>query len=293
MPKIDRVVEKPKKSSPLKPGSILSEAIPIDELDDLYLKVGIYGENRVGKTTLIATFPKPMLIVAFEPSRSGGALSIRNVPGIDMIRLRSSEKAVKLANELSRGNKYKTVALEGATSLQDVVLAELMDLPEEPAQMGWGTVAEGVYLQRAEITRETLRKFLNLPMHTVVTAKEKDHSKREEGSRTSKMMRKADSESYFAAELGGGTASWMYDTFDYIGRLCVDNETKIIKRKVKFKGEVTIKEEEVQTGKTVRRLYVTKNPNYMAGFRSAHPDKVPDYIEEPNFQKMYDVIWGV
>lgn len=292
MPKAERVEEKPRKSKPLPPGSILAEAVDLDDVEDLYLKVGIYGENRVGKTTLLAQFPKPLLVVSFEPAQAGGVQSIYGTPGIKVLRLREYIKAEKLARELEKNCPFKTIGIEGATSLQDVILKNLMNWKKEPVQLGWGTVSEGVYRERSEITREILRSFLDLPTHTVVTAKEKDHSKKEEGTRVSKMMRKADSESFFAAELGGGTASWMYDAFDYIGRLCVDKQTKNVKRKTKYKGEVTETVEEVYTGKMVRRLYITKNDNYMAGFRSSKPERVPDYIEEPTFEKMMDVIRG-
>lgn len=285
MPRITR--QKPNDQKRTETGSVLDEAIEIGDIRDVPIKMVIYGQNRTGKTTLACLFPKPLLLISFEPTKSGGAMSVKKYPGVKFLHLSSSEKAMRLVDELKGRNPFKSVVIDSATSFQDVILKEILDLPAVPEQLNWGTVSQDEYRQRSEKCRECLRPFINLECHTIITAKERDHNANKE-DRQRKILRRESLESFFAADLGGATAGWLHDACDYIGRLYLDKEVKIVKTKVKFQGKVKIKEEEVETGRTVRRLRTMYHPNYAAGFRSADPESVPEWIEAVTPQQMYD-----
>ncbi len=250
----------------------------------------IYGANRVGKTTLACQFPKPLLLISFEPNRTGGALSVRKVPGVKYVRITSSRQALQLAEELKNDRVYKTHVLDTATSYQDIILQELMNLSAVPEQLDWGTVSRDIYRERSEKTREALRPFLNLPVHTVVCAKEKDHNPPDKEK--PKILRGLQLESYLAADLGGATVGWLHDCCDYIGRLYLDKEIKVRKYKTKVAGKEVEREEEIETGKIVRRLRTMYHTNVAAGFRSCDPERVPEYIEDPTWEKIEAVIRG-
>lgn len=267
-------------------GSVLDEANPIDEVNDEWLQIVIYGGNRVGKTTLACQFPKPLLLVSMEPNRTGGAMSVRKVAGVDYLRLKEKGKIVRLAQELVTDTKYKTVVLDSVTSLQDIVLMSIMNLSEMPEQLNWGSVTRDQYRDRSEQTRECLRPFLNLSKHVVLLGKEKDHNPPDKEK--PEMLRGFTQESFIGTELGGATVGWLHDACDYICRLSIDKEVKEKTIKVGT-GTVTRAEE---TGKLIRRLRTSYHPNYAAGFRSANPDAVPEFIEEPTFDKIWKVIKG-
>jgi hypothetical protein len=95
-------------------------------------------------------------------------------------------------------------------------------------------------------------------------------------------------ESFFAADLGAGTVKWMHDACDYIARLTIEREVKIVKRVTKLAtGKTKEREEELDTGRFVRRLRTLYHPNYAAGFRSCDSAVVPEYIEAGTAQELY------
>ncbi len=258
-------------------GSVLSEAIPVDQLPEDFMRLVLYGGNRIGKTTVAVTFPKPLLLVAMEPNVTGGAMSVKKVSGVTYLRVGSTEKAIRLAEELRTGGTgFKAVVIDSATSYQDIALTELMGWQESPTMLTFGLVGEDMYRQRSEKCREMLRKFLNLPMHTVVIAKEKDHNP-PKGERSNKLTRGLTMSSFFAADLGGATANWLHDVCDCICRMYMAEET------VKTTSVIAGKEQEAEipTGRMIRRLLTQYHPNFAAGIRSCTPENVPEYIDDP------------
>ena len=75
--------------------SILSRARAVDQLPQAPSKILLYGQNRVGKTWLACEAEKPLLLLSLEPSQSGGAETVRKVPGIKMLRLGSKQQCEK------------------------------------------------------------------------------------------------------------------------------------------------------------------------------------------------------
>lgn len=334
MPQIIRQTAKPiAVKRPVAPASILSQAIPVVDLLESYIKMVIYGTNRVGKTTLAcgmidektgkeipgSGFPKPLLLIAFEPNMTGGAQSVKRINGVTYIKITHSHDAINLANELSKSNlsnwkmengvlvrikdslgrpvytglPFVTHVLDTATSYQDLILQEILNLPAVPEQLNWGMVSTDDYRQRSEKTKEALRPFLNLPVHTVILAKEKDHKPQEERN---KLLRSVQLESFFASDLGAATVSWLHDACDYIARLFLAKETvmkqykNVVGTGANKKETITSREEE--TGKIIRRLRTMYHPNYAAGFRSCNPSKVPEHIDAPTFDKIHKIIKG-
>lgn len=290
-------------------GGILGTAIPATQLKELYIKLCLYGRNRVGKTTLACQFPKPLLLISFEPSETGGAISVSQMEGVHYIRVASkplidpktkkleavagSKKALTLANELHAYNPFATVVVDTATSFQDIILQELMGLSKIPEMLSWGLVSEEQYRDRSSKTREALRPFLDLPCHVVICAQERDHNPpkgREEGS---KLTRGMQGESFMAADLGGATVKWLHDACGYIGQLYEDEKMEERVTESTINKETRVVRTMVGTGKRVRRLRTLYHPNYAAGFRSSNPDAVPEYIEGGSPREMYDKLMKV
>lgn len=291
MPKIER--QKPSdKRVRKKSGDILDQIVPVSEIGDDWVKLVLYGQNRTGKTTLAGCFPKPSLMVAFEPTKTGGSRSVRNVTGLSHIRIADSKSAIELANRLKDSpGKFKTVILDSVTSYQDIILREILDLPDVPEQLNWGMVSRDQYRERSEKTREALRPFLALECNVICNAKERDHNPPDKEKPA--ILRKEQLESFFAADLGGATVGWLHDACDYIGRLYIEKEVVTRKEKVKRLGKIVEREVSEETGKLVRRLRTMYHPNYAAGFRSESPESVPEFIEAVTPQEMYEKIMQV
>lgn len=275
-------------------GTLLSRAIDVSEITEDYLKVTIYGGNRTGKSSLACCFPKPLLLLDFEPARSCGAKSVRRYDGVKYLKIASTEDALAVARELRDEGGYVTVVIDSATAVQDVALKELMDLPDVPSMLSWGLVSEDQYRQRSEKTREVLRPFLDLACHTVVLCKEKDHNPNKGDRSQSKARQSFQQESFYASDLGGATVGWLHDSCGYICRLYVDKEVKTVTRKVKLPGnKYKEKQEEVETGRTIRRLRTMLHPNFAAGMRTERPEDVPEWIDADTPDEMYRIFMRI
>lgn len=273
------------------------------ELEDDWIKIVIYGTNRVGKTWLACDFPKPLALVACEPNKTGGARTVKAKPGVFVRVCTSREQVLRTADDLSKDSTFKTVVLDSGTSLQDLVLKEILGLETLPEQLNFGSISGDAYRQRAELTKETIRPFLNLDKHVVITVKEKDHNPPKEeriSEKTGKIqpdmrpryLRGMQQESFIAPDLGGGTTGWLLDACDYICRLYWDKEVerKLISM-LTIDGKKVPNYQVVETGRFVRALRTLYHPNYAAGFRSEHPN-VPECIEDPSYEKILRVIRG-
>lgn len=290
-PVINKQRANPGNSQPKSPpGSMLSQVVSVSELEEDFVKIVLYGQNRVGKTTLACQWPKPILLISFEPGKMGGAKSVKKIEDVRYIQVVSVERAKQLALELASDTYYKTHVIDTVTSCQDIVLQEILGLKDAPVQLNWGTVSRDQYRERSEKTREVLRPFRDLAAHTVFLAQEKDHNPPKD--ETSKLTKGLQLESFFAADLGGATVKWLHDACGYIARLYIDKERKVITTKTTLGGKPMIMTEEVETGRLVRKLRTMYHPNYAAGFRSENPKAVPECIIEPTYEKILKVIRG-
>jgi hypothetical protein len=274
---------------------MLSRATPVAELSSPHLKCLFYGVNRVGKTTLACQFPKPLLLISAEPVVGGGALSVRKIAGVELIHVTNMHDYWALLGELAEDGHYKTHVLDGATSLQELVLIDILAQRGErvPEQLDFGVISQDDYRDRASKTKEALKPLLALKANTVVLAKEKDHQPPQERN---KLLRGLQVESFFASDVGGSTAGWLHDSCDYLGRLYIARETKTVETQIEVSGAKETHSEEVETGRQVRRMLTMLQTNFAAGFRSDTPGLVPEYVEagtpEEMFKKIMMVING-
>jgi AAA domain-containing protein len=291
---------RPTNGQPSRAGSVLQEARSVSEVSTNYVKILLYGVNRCGKTHLACTFPKPLLLVSFEPSDTGGAITAKQFQGIDIIQIRTTEKASRLADELSRQSHYQTVVFDGVTSYQDIVLQEILGLSSLPEQLNFGTISGDNYRTRAERTKEGIRPWTKLPCHTVFLGKERDHNPPREdrvSEKTGKIqpdmrprfLRGMQQDSFVAADLGGATTGWLQDNCPCVGRLYFDKEMITTEQSVAGK-KIQIVEE---SGKYIRCLRIKYHPNYSAGIQSEKgDDNIPDVIENPTWEKIHAILKG-
>lgn len=292
MAKVSRQRRPKTKPKTTKRKGILSKMQPVEEMDRPPLRVCIYGPNRAGKTYLACQFEKPLALIAFEPSK-GSYQSVADIPGVEYIRLTKIEEIAELARELQEDTYYKTVVPDSATSLQDVVLCDILGMEEMPVSLSFGTVTSDQYRERSETTRELLRTFMSLPQDVIVTAKERDHNPRrydEEGNLDMRpnFVKPLEVQSYYGVDIGGAAAGWLQDSADYLFRLY--KERKILKKKIKVGTKEKIKA--VETDEYVRHLLVDYHPNFAGGCRlGSNRDKLPEegILVEPTFQKLQDI----
>lgn len=282
-------------------GSILDRAVDVSTVGGGHKKVCLYGGNGRGKTSLMCQFPKPLLLVSFEPNRSGGANSVVNVPGVKVLRygtqaevdrgdaeFTSVRQAVEMAEYLRDNDAggYATVGVDGGSSLQRRVLEELMreqgkHLPESAT---FGTVPDGMYPIRSDRTKAALVPFLDIPCHVVVTAKEKDHNPPKEYNEKGKLVvdmrpkqvRGMSAGSWFAPELSGSNVSWLIDACGYTFRMYSAPEVTRVPNPLNPNdpNDVT----EVPTGRYEIRVFLKQHDNYAGRGQFPDPTKVPESV---------------
>lgn len=258
------------------------------------MSVLLYGRNRIGKTTLACQFPKPLVLLSLEPSKTGGAKSIRKVPGVEGEVVHDSATLMGYAQDLTNEKHgFKTVVLDSVSSLEKIVLMEIMgwDEPVEQLRVGKSSpVQTEHYTDRSERMKKLLRPFLNLNMNVVILANEKDHNPpkddKETGRRNS-FSRGMQDNSFFAADTGAGMARWLMDSSDYIVQMTMDSEKKV--EMIELVAGQAPQRIETETGRLVRRLRLGYHPNYAAGVRADFdPTKpLPDFIDGNTPAELY------
>jgi hypothetical protein len=312
------VKQKPKAQPPAAPmadlGGCLGTIMEVRSLKPAFQKVCIYGRNRLGKSTLAAMWPKPMLVLASEPAEHGGVGSIINMEGVNVAVISvkpqidprtgnpesvfGTAKALSIVAELNAITQqqgrcpFATVVMDTVTSMQDIALTEIMGLPEIPTMLGWGLVSDDQYRMRAEKIREIMRKVKDLRTHTIFIAQEKDHNP-PKGRDVNRILKPRQEESFFGASLGGAAAGWLHDTCDYVGQLYQDAEMREEISRVQIGDQVQEERVQLPTGRIVRRFRTVYSPNYAGGMRAPNPGVVPLWIEAETPKEMYEEIQTV
>lgn len=132
----------------------------------------VYGEAGVGKTTFASTAPRPILWLESE----GGTASIADKEGIDIARVTGLETYREALQFLTANpDQYKTVVLDSFTETQAAILKEIMDnVVRADANRDIFTPQFGEWGRLTGVMREIARGFRDLPMHTVITALQRE-----------------------------------------------------------------------------------------------------------------------
>jgi hypothetical protein len=274
MPKITQQ----RKQQP-KPAALSSDVVnrvkPLKEVS-VGTRFSVYGRGKTGKTRLGCTFPKPLLLIGTEE----GTRSVAGVKGVDFVMLKHSEELEPLVGLVA--SKYKSVVIDNASGLQDLVLKEVLGLADVPVQKSWGIARQQDWGTCAMQMKERLRPVLNLyesGKHVVVIAHERSFT--DEG----------DSDLIFptvGSALTPSVTGWLNGAVDYICQTFIREQTKTVTRTIGTK-ESTMQQ---KTGKKEFCLRVGPHPVYMTGFRLSPGTELPDSIVDPSYNKLVKLING-
>lgn len=299
--------------------SVLASGVAAADLGDGKINVACYGRNGSGKTTFACQGKKPLALISVEPAPTGGARSIKHIPGITVYqvaaraltdingnveRIKGSEKVLAIVESLKQAfasgqRPFETVVIDGVTSWNDIILAEIMglDYNQMPAVLGLGKVSSDQYIERSERLIRYLRPLMDLPCDVTVLAQEKDHNPPKDTTTTrsgkeytrpsqSRLMFEAhpmaQEGSFFSLGVSDTQAKWIQDACDFVMQLYDDDEYREERTPdVVINGQVHPGQiQSIPTGRRVKRLRCTYHPNYAARFREDYKN-VPEYIEAP------------
>ena len=130
-----------------------------DELKQNGVKVLCYGEAGIGKTSLCATAPSPIIL-----SAESGLLSLAwtRLPYIEINTIEQLTEACKWAYNSTEAQQYQTICLDSLSEIADVVLSNAKAQVKDARQ---------AYGELLEQMMTTVRAFRDLPgKHVFMTA---------------------------------------------------------------------------------------------------------------------------
>lgn len=245
------------------------------------MKVCLYGRGKTGKTTLACSFPKPLLIVGTED----GTKSVRSVKNCFFHLLENSSQVDQLVPIIKE--EYKTIVLDTAGGLQDMILKEILGLDDVPIEKSWGIAGREQWQICGAQTKERLRSLLNLAnshtgINVVVIAHERNFN--DEGSGSELLTPTV------GAALTPSVTGWLNGACDYICQTFIREQTVKKNMKVGNKEGAQLTQ---RTGKAEYCLRVGPHPIYMTGFRRVRRgEMMPELIVDPSYEKIMEVIEG-
>ncbi len=119
----------------------------------------VYGESGIGKTTLLATAPSPLII-----SIEGGLLTLadKDIPVAEVHSFKEIDDIHTWLQKSKEAAKYKTICTDSMSEEAELILAEEMQKTKDGRQ---------AYGAMADLMAYSIRGFRDLPKHTVFTAK--------------------------------------------------------------------------------------------------------------------------
>lgn len=286
MPKIEKQGQTAK-TSPKKGGGVLSRIAPMGFNDDEGIKINLYGRSGTGKTTLWSTFPgKILAVITSGGARPGELRSVdtaANRKKIDQVVIKDSSE-IREVIEYVRENAdvYKTVVLDHATGLQDMVLKEILEIDELPAQKSWGMAKREEYAQCGQQVKEMLRAFLSLKQNVVIIAQERDFKKEDMDDMILPTI---------ASNLMPSITGWLNPAVDYIAQTYIRQRSREVVQKVNGKE---IKKRVTVEGKVDFCLRIGPDPVFTIKFRMPKGDSNQDVgvIVDPSYDKIMKIIKG-
>lgn len=264
------------KATPIDPRQIddpIARITSVQKIDSGGIKLSLYGRAKTGKTRLISSFPKPVLIIGSED----GTRSIRNVERVDFVQVFRSSEVGKLLEHAKRKG-YQTVAIDTATSLQAIILAEILGIEELPTQKHWGLATRDQYGQCALQTKTILHEVMKLRCNVVITAHERNFSDDVEVSPELLTPN-------IGSALSPSVANWLNGECEYVAQTFIRS---LVTREEIEPGIVN----ETVTNKGEYCLRVGPHPVYNTGFRVPVGVLLPDVITNPTYDKINALVSG-
>jgi len=234
------------------------------------LKVVVYGKSGTGKTTFSGTFPKPLLHIVCSSIGVNESIPLSKLDKVFDLELDKSQELIQVPDVVMK-NGFKTVVLDHVTGLQDLVLKEIVDLPE--SQRTWGTVTQSQYGQMTIQMKEILRHLLMLPVNVVVIGQERETVVDEVTGLLTP---------YVTIAVTPSLGSWLNAAADFILHTYIREQTVRVKTKV---GSNTI-ELEKPTESYVFSAHIGPNPVFVTKVRTSEIKSLPASIDNPSYESL-------
>ena len=256
-------------------GDMLSSLgiLPVSESETL-MKCLFYGKSGTGKTTLAATFPRPILYLQCDKQ---GTTSIRRQKDVFFKQFETFEEfeEIYLALEDDRGAFFKTVVLDTVTSWQELVMGNVNTGTNELiSQQTWGKCSNKM--------KTYLMNLLDLPVNVIILAQERVPKEEDSNNGDVDMV------------------------LPEVGPYTMPSVTKILNAAVSIIGQTYIRASWIKSTQGLNKrklqaeycLRIGPHVRYVTKVRrdslSAKGDSeaAPEYIINPTYEKLMEVVMG-
>jgi len=233
-----------------------------------YLKMCLYGRNKVGKTVFACSSDLKTLIIDCNEK---GFASVRKQTNVDVYELSRWEDLDPIYWYLRGGkHEYKVIVIDTITMLASVGMKWVLkddadrDMTKDPL-----TPDRRSYLKLGEMLKDAIIKFRNLPYHIIFNAQEKTSTDDDEEGNTLIETH---------PELSPSPRSVLLSSTNVIGRIYVretEKEVKGVTRKI-----------------MERRMLLGTFPKYVSGNRFEELKQIEIIPKTNALQGFLDRIYG-
>lgn len=248
--------------------SVLAQIKPVSSLG-LVLAALFYGKAGTGKTTIAASFPKPLLHLDI---REKGTDSISDLEEVDTLSIESWDAFEQVYWYLkSKENRYKTVVIDAVSQLQDFALQAALSENGKDESAAVSKRDFGVAAGRLKTWIVNYRDLVDQGINVVFLAHDRstDTDEGEDG-----------------------------ELMPSIGPRMMPSVASVLTASVKIIGNTFIKEsiEKLSVGKVKRTvtycMRVGPHAYYMTKVRQPKGSFTPDVIENPGYNILVSLMKG-
>ncbi len=257
---------KPKQKKRSVKKSILDKVQPIEQLPDVITAV-FYGRSGTGKTTLLGTFPKPLLVLDISEK---GTDSIASVKGVNVLHVETWDDIESLYWEVKEDpSLFKTIGIDALHSMQTLAITEAKRRnnikPEE-------STSQRIFGEASGLMQQWLQSFRDLSedgIHIVYLAHDKVFAtETEDGTQDT-----------IAPEVGPkvmpSLSSYAMGIVNIVGQTYIaETVTRAKKAGRKAKREINY------------RLRLGAHSFYSTKIRKSKDIELPEFINDPSYDKI-------
>jgi hypothetical protein len=258
--------------------------------------MSIYGDPKTGKTRFACSFPKPLLIIGAED----GTASVAGMKGVEFVQLYKADELLELTRGPILEQRWKTVVLDTATKLRDLLVAEAVlgvgpnGVVDMPASRPSARLYKDAYMNAASEMKTLLRTLLDLPriipLNVVIIAQEANLTAEEMANQQTEIIKPK-----IASAVGKSVSDYINAECDYIAQTLIREgieEQEIPIPAVGNQPAGTVKQM-VRTGKKEYAMRIGPHDVYKTGFRLPDGRVLnQEFIVNPTYGKIVQLIEG-
>ena len=220
------------------------------------IKIMLYGDSGVGKTTLAVTAPKPLVLLT---EKNGVPSIYASNPEACIVYCSTIQDVTNVVAGIMNGDKelsqFETLVIDSLSETQRMIQDDVLKKARRDAMQlqDYGKLADG--------TRGLIRVLRDLPIHVVCTALNDVDSEEATGQRHYQPI-------FIGRKTGKEIAQW-FTCIGYMYRRDIkEGDEKVAQRNIMFDGTNTV------LCKTAPNLEgVIKNPNLTQIFNQSQKNK--------------------